>query len=767
MANAKKKDELGSLKRFGLDNEWEIPLLMPRTWERVPYPMKTYPYEGQEVESNALIELVVNGDPQVVTRGTRRVSFTGKDANGTFVKVTAWGSGPQSVYAGFRRGDVVTLAGTFGYFNGRPDFSVSEYLPKKAIGKLRPVYPGKSPKTVNGETAKRGGVKPERVRDMMTDKLSDSIPKFKNEINKRLKVFGNVTKIIEELSEGAYSQLDDVIRDAHFPVKMEDGLKAQTVMHQLAALESVSVMLDETAQIKVDPIKLSKKSMLDRIAMLPFTPTNDQVRAIEDIAQDLRRPVSMRRMLTGDVGTGKTAVIGVTAAMVADAGLKTAIMLPKTTLASQIFEELSTSFPDLDIRLVPAKKGKTVIDYSDADIVVGTTSLLFAEIGKRDYTIIDEQQQFSKAQREELASGTHGVGHMLESSATCIPRSQALVTFGMADSSQLRESPVDKTIRTHIHFPEDKQKLLQTCIDSVKDGYQFAAVYACRDKEAEFDEDGKRINMVSAEEGAKTWEKHFPGRVKLLHGAMKVKEKNDGIKDMKDGKYDVLASTTMIEVGLTLPKLYTMLVSNGERYGLTTLHQLRGRLARKGGVGDFHIYIGPDATPEAIDRLVRFSKTTDGFAVAEEDLRTRGMGELAGEEQKGDADSILINHKLTYDDMNSILPIITRSIKRPEPIAFIDEPQAEKKVIKDEPVKDDFSMSDERISLEPSGEDFNNLMDRSFDDYGSENACNVVSAKVDSTVKQDNCSMPDADDEEKIKAGLRVRTNKPKRMGFF
>lgn len=373
---------------------------------------------------------------------------------------------------------------------------------------------------------------------------------------------------------------------------------------------------------------------------LPFALTGAQMRAIEEICADVRRGAPMNRLVQGDVGSGKTMVAAAAVYLAAINHKQAALMAPTEILAEQHFHSLSRLFSPLGIRVAlltgsmrekEKKQIRQEIAEGSIDLVIGTHALLsgttvFRELGM---VIADEQHRFGVAQRSQLAA--KGLDpHVLVMSATPIPRTLALIMYGDLDVSVLDELPpgrqsvdtflVDESYRARINAFIRKQ---------VAEGHQCFVVCPAV-------EENEELGIKSAEVWAQTLQKTvFPDlRVLLLHGRMKGAEKEAVMAAFARGEGDVLVATTVIEVGVDVPNATLMVIEDADRFGLSQLHQLRGRVGR-GGSKSFCILTSHNRNPETLQRLKALCKTTNGFRIAEEDLRLRGPGDFFGARQSG------------------------------------------------------------------------------------------------------------------------------------
>jgi len=357
------------------------------------------------------------------------------------------------------------------------------------------------------------------------------------------------------------------------------------------------------------------------IKNLPFNLTNDQIKVINEIQKDLKNPIQSRRVIIGDVGSGKTIIMLATAFM---AG-KSIIMCPTSILAEQIYEE-AQKYLNFKITLVTQKSKFSDNDIKNSNLLIGTHALLYKNLPEVKTVMVDEQHRFGTNQRamlEKLVTKNNLKPHFFQFSATPIPRTQALILSNFVNVSLIKELPFKKDIKTKIISKEDFKDLITHIKNELNQNNQVIIVYPLV-------EESKHIKYQSIEEGKEFWLKNFKG-VYVTHG--KDKNKEDILKEFKkNGK--ILITTTVIEVGISLPKLTTIIIVGAERLGLATLHQLRGRVGRYGQKGYCFLYTNDKNN----NRLIEFSKTLDGFKIAELDLKFRKAGDLLdGKNQSGES----------------------------------------------------------------------------------------------------------------------------------
>ena len=385
-------------------------------------------------------------------------------------------------------------------------------------------------------------------------------------------------------------------------------------------------------------IVFSDAGLSDYLAALPFSPTGAQRRAIDEIAADCASGRPMNRLVQGDVGSGKTVVAAALCALAAQNGWQAAFMAPTEILASQHAETLAPLLDRLGISctlltgsMTAAQKRSALaaIETGAAQVVVGTHALIqqgvtFHRLGA---VVADEQHRFGVAQRAAL-SAKGETPHVLVMSATPIPRTLALILYGDLDVSVLDEVPPGRSPVKTYAVGESMRKRITAFIDKqVEAGGQVYVV-------CPLVEEGE-TDLKSAEQHAKDLQAALPHRrIAVLHGRMKNADKEQVMHDFAAGQYDILVATTVIEVGVDVPNANLMVVEDADRFGLSQLHQLRGRVGR-GARQSYCVFFGADKGQTARERLKILCRTGDGFEVARADLAQRGPGDFFGRRQHG------------------------------------------------------------------------------------------------------------------------------------
>ena len=387
-------------------------------------------------------------------------------------------------------------------------------------------------------------------------------------------------------------------------------------------------------------IRFDSSRLDEFFAALPFSPTGAQRRAIGEIAADCASGRPMNRLVQGDVGSGKTVVAAALCALAAQNGWQAAFMAPTEILAAQHAETLTPMLDKLGLRctlltgsMTAAQKRNALaaIESGSADVVVGTHALIqqsvvFHRLGA---VIADEQHRFGVAQRAAL-SAKGETPHVLVMSATPIPRTLALIMYGDLDVSILDETPPGRSPVETYAVGENMRRRITAFIEKqlVAGGQVYVVCPLVEDGEGD-------SSLKSAEQHAKDIQAQLPHRrVAVLHGRMKNAEKDAVMRDFAAHKYDILVATTVIEVGVDVPNANLMVVEDADRFGLSQLHQLRGRVGR-GTRQSYCVFFGADKGSTARERLKSLCKTNDGFEIARADLSQRGPGDFFGRRQHG------------------------------------------------------------------------------------------------------------------------------------
>ncbi len=528
-----------------------------------------------------------------------------------------------------------------------------------------------------------------------------------------LKTLEHVEEFLPEeiLKENKLPSLHVAIKRMHFPLQAADavGAKKRFAFENLFLLQLNN--LEAKMRIAKEPalkMEFPQEELSRMIQQLPFRLTGSQKTSLEEIAADLAGKKPMNRLLQGDVGSGKTVIAAVAALISAKNNAQTAFMAPTEVLASQHYRTITKTFPWFDGGVALLTANKTELSFGDkmdqkitkakllkeitagnVKIIIGTHAVIqkgvsFSNLG---LAIVDEQHRFGVSQRAALLKnnesgikngGSGGseltdpkfiIPHFLSMSATPIPRTLSLTVFGDLDLSTITELPPGrKEIVTKIVAPENRKKAYEFIREQIQKGRQAFVICprieAGELKEGEILTEAKKkaLELKSvAEEFERLSKKIFPDlKVVMLHGKMKGKEKDQIMKDFHDRKYDILVSTSVIEVGVDVPNAAIMMIEGADRFGLSQLYQFRGRVGR-GEHQSYCLLFSGSESDTVIKRLESLIDAKNGFELAEKDLQLRGPGQFLGDKQTGlpdvamDALQDILLVKTTRDAAKNIL----------------------------------------------------------------------------------------------------------------
>ena len=524
--------------------------------------------------------------------------------------------------------------GKINWFDNRPTLphpeitKVNNYNIKNISG-IYPIYS-------STEKTLRYGISQKIIREAMHNLMGI----LKNELNESLS-----NKIISELK---LKSLKESFSNIHFPKSDLDLTKAR---FRLKFEELFFIQIQLLKRYRDDKMKI-KGYEFTKVGeffntfyknYLPFDLTNDQKKVIKEIRKDLGTGSQMNRLLQGDVGSGKTIVALLSMLIALDNKFQACFMAPTEILAFQHYDNLKSILKNMQIQ-VEILTGSTKSSIrkgihekllkGEIDILVGTHSLiedkvLFKNLG---FVIIDEQHRFGVAQRAKLWYKNNFPPHVLVMTATPIPRTLAMSIYGDLDFSIIRELPPGrKQIKTFLMGENNRLRLFKFLKEQIELGKQIFIVYPLI-------EESQKMDYKDLMDGYESICREFPlpkYRISVMHGKMKTEDKDYEMKRFLEGKTQIMVSTTVIEVGVNIPNANVMVIESAERFGLSQLHQLRGRVGR-GTEQSFCILMkGKKISNDARLRLETMTKTSDGFEIAEVDLKLRGPGDIAGTQQSG------------------------------------------------------------------------------------------------------------------------------------
>ena len=457
-------------------------------------------------------------------------------------------------------------------------------------------------------------------------------------------------RLDHELAQAEFSY-----RNIHFP----ESFQALELARRRLTFEELFYLSAGLAMLKgrrgdVLGCAIPSRPMEEFLARLPFPLTGAQRRVMEEISRDMASGRPMNRLVQGDVGSGKTVVAAYAAWLAAGAGYQSALMAPTEVLAEQHFRSLSALLEPAGVRVglltgsitpVGKKKVRQALAAGEIDLIIGTHALLSqgVEFAKLGLMVADEQHRFGVAQRAALAAKGDSP-HVLVMSATPIPRTLALIIYGDLDVSVIDELPPGRTpVETYVVREDKRARMYNFVRRLVGEGRQVYIICPAVEENTEgtmqnveWEGDGPALDLKAVTTYAKKLQTEvFPDlRVDFLHGKMKPREKEAVMAAFAAGETQVLVSTTVIEVGVDVPNAALIIIENAERFGLSQLHQLRGRVGR-GKHQSYCVLITNTRSVEAMQRLRTLASTADGFKISEEDLKLRGPGDFFGSRQHG------------------------------------------------------------------------------------------------------------------------------------
>ncbi len=634
---------LSSFKKYGINNISNLLRFFPRK-----HIDRSQISKISSITSEISKEITILGevtDVSVFTTKTRLriATLIIKDDTGL---IRAKWFGPQYIETRFKKDDSVAISGipdvkktgSIEFKNATIEkFSDLEEL--NETGSLIPIYP-----KIEGlsSTIIRKGIK-EALR--RTPKMEDFVTN-------------------KELSEYKITDRTSSYKNIHFPETIKDYEEARNrlAFDEFLYLQSIFKEIKETYSKKQTGIKHSiNKDTLNYFGeKIPFDLTKSQKKVINEIFKDMNNEFPMKRLLQGDVGSGKTIVAAAAVYATINSLHQAVLMAPTEVLAEQHFTSLSQIliFNDIEIHLLTSsvtdrdKIMQTINDGTPA-LIIGTHALIQDNVKFKNLglAIIDEQQRFGVEQRKKLTSDLKDTPHQLVMTATPIPRTAALAIYGDLDLSVIDELPPGRKSINSILLEgrtEDTEEIYKTCEKHLENNSQIFVV-------CPFIEESEKLDIKAAENVYKQYKEKFKNyRVEILHGKISSDEKEEIMKNMNTNNIDILISTVVIEVGIDIPNASLMIIESAERFGLNQLHQLRGRVGRGEKKSDciFHITDGKDMetiTEVGNKRLKAIVENNDGFKLSEIDLQIRGEGKVTGTSQSGMSDLKIADIRYDYD----------------------------------------------------------------------------------------------------------------------
>jgi len=538
-----------------------------------------------------------------------------------------------------RKGMFISVSGKVDYYRGRPVINQPDYEPidqqQLHTNRIVPVYPLTA--LITQRWLRRTMF---NTIEYWSQRIDDFLPS-------------------SILTDAGLPPLQKAIKQVHFPETQSDldQARQRLAFDEIFLLQLGVISQKSQWQVLDGEVFSNDDDWLEqRIAELPYTLTSAQMTTIDDLRKDLSSGHPMNRLLQGDVGSGKTVVAAMGIAMVTRSGAQAALMAPTSILAEQHFQTMRSLLSNPEslepilqaeqIRLLigdtpQSERDEILAGLLDGEIklLIGTHALIEDPVNFKhlQLVIVDEQHRFGVRQRAALRNKGNNP-HLLVMTATPIPRSLQLTVFGDLDVSVMDEMPAGRqSIETHILYPMERERAYTLIKSQVLQGFQAFVIYPL------VEQGDREETRAAVEEQQRLQADIFPKlKVGLMHGRMKPDEKDQSMRDFRDRKFDILVSTSVVEVGVDVPNATVMVIEGANRFGLAQLHQFRGRVGR--GSAQSTCILIPE-TEDAVDneRLVVMTQTNDGFILAEKDLQQRGPGDFLGTRQSGFIDLKMAN----------------------------------------------------------------------------------------------------------------------------
>ncbi|WP_298883714.1 ATP-dependent DNA helicase RecG [uncultured Polaribacter sp.] len=564
-------------------------------------------------------------------RGSRLVA-TFQDASGSMELV--WFKGQKWIKDALKINEPYVIYGKLNHYNGNfsiphPEMELVKEYKKKLQTKMQPVYPSTEKLTNSGVSNKLMRTYVQNLLQQYFDVIEESLSK-------------------EIISDFKLMSKREALLNAHFPKSQENLARAQ---NRLKFEELFFIQLQLLRKKLINKSKI-KGYVFENVAEnfnsfyknhLPFSLTNAQKRVLKEIRKDVASGAHMNRLLQGDVGSGKTIVALLTMLLAIDNGFQATIMAPTEILATQHYHAISELVKDMNINVdlltgsVKTKKRKEIhqnLEEGNLHILIGTHALLEDKVQFKNLgiAIIDEQHRFGVAQRSKLWSKNEIPPHILVMTATPIPRTLAMSVYGDLDISVIDELPPGrKEVKTVHRFDSNRLSVFKFMRDEIEKGRQIYIVYPLI-------QESEAMDYKDLMDGYESVSREFPSpkyQISIVHGKMKPADKEYEMQRFVKGETQIMVATTVIEVGVNVPNASVMIIESSERFGLSQLHQLRGRVGRGADQSYCILLSSYKLSEEGKTRLKTMVDTTDGFKIAEVDLKLRGPGNLMGTQQSG------------------------------------------------------------------------------------------------------------------------------------
>ncbi len=572
-------------------------------------------------------------------KGGRRMVATLRDKTGT-LELT-WFQGISWIQKILEPGEEYLVFGKVSFFQGRPQIVHPEMellTTEKKDGRsfLEPIYPTTEKLRSKALGGRQIGKLTEVLMKLLTEKnVPENLPD---------NILNNL-KLVNRFN--AYSQI-------HFPANMQEYDEAVKRLK----FEELFIAQLRMARLRSQRHRFSKGVVFEKVGdlfntfytkHLPFELTGAQKRVIKEIRKDTATGKQMNRLLQGDVGSGKTIVALLTMLIAADNGYQSCLMAPTEVLAQQHYNNLTSFLKDMPVEIglltgstktAARKLIQQKLDDGSLHILIGTHAVIEKAVQFKNLGIgiVDEQHKFGVAQRAMLWEKNQTPPHILVMTATPIPRTLAMTAYGDLDYSVIDELPPGRQPITTVHrYEKDRSKVMSFIKDEISKGRQIYIIFPLIEESDKMDYE----NLMKGYENVKAWFPEPKYWISMVHGRQKAEQKNNNMQRFITGDTHIMVSTTVIEVGVDVPNASVMIIESAEKFGLSQLHQLRGRVGRGADKSFCILLTGQNIGNDARERMKIMTSTSNGFIIAEKDLDMRGPGDIEGTRQSG-----VLNFKL-------------------------------------------------------------------------------------------------------------------------
>jgi ATP-dependent DNA helicase RecG len=569
----------------------------------------------------------------------RRMVATLRDNSGTLE--LAWFQGLSWIQKALQPGQSYLVFGKVSFFQGRPQIvhpEMESYTHEKKDGKsfLEPIYPT----TEKLRSKALGGRQISKLTEVLMKLISE------NDLPENLPdVILNNLKLINRFK--AYSQI-------HFPATIQEYDEAVKRLK----FEELFIAQLRMARLRSQRHRFSKGVMFEKVGelfntfytkYLPFELTGAQKKVIKEIRKDTATGKQMNRLLQGDVGSGKTMVALITMLIAADNGYQSCLMAPTEVLAQQHYNSITSLLKDMTVevgiltgstKVAERRALQKKLDNGSLHILIGTHAVIEKAVQFKNLGIgiVDEQHKFGVAQRAMLWEKNETPPHILVMTATPIPRTLAMTAYGDLDYSVIDEMPPGRQPITTVHrYEKDRPKVMEFMKSEIAKGRQIYIIFPLIEESDKMDYE----NLMKGYENVKAWFPEPKYWISMVHGRQKADQKNNNMHRFVTGDTHIMVSTTVIEVGVDVQNASVMVIESAEKFGLSQLHQLRGRVGRGAEKSYCILLTGSGLGKDARERMKIMISTNDGFIIAEKDLDMRGPGDIEGTRQSG-----VLNFKL-------------------------------------------------------------------------------------------------------------------------